>query len=792
MKTPPPQLLLLLLAPRTWAKIPDAELYVNNIHYPATYGYFGSRASLEGLTLASTPDKDVKLCGNDTTTDTLVEPGSIMLVPRGECSFQYKLARSLLMGASGVIIYNTLESRYDWNGTAVVYPTPKEDYDCDLGTIVVENASFALDPPAYKGSVHDKYLSQDSPDNLCLLPNNDCASGRCLIASKEADSDFQACCAWDIHIGMNRDSRLPGSYDVGIAVFVTMAQADELLLQIGSPVSVNARYYPSFNLSNFFIWWLAVCIAAFASWNSASEYRRARYKLTHPEESTRDIEMTPTTHVAVPGPRIITMRDDQAPLQNSSDIAMTPTAEQSLNDDQLAPEQQPQEHPNPIDSREATVEPDVAPQTTEIHLATGQHSTPQNSQPISQQTVPTDHEQPSRRSQPAAPSMELTLWHAATFVVVASALLLLLFFFQFYTAVTVLYGIACSGAMAQLIFHPLFAKVALWLGYSNWVSTALCPKVVFCGCNDITVLDVFASLAGYSIGASWIYVWFTSSDPSQNAFYWITQNVMGACICILFLNTLRLNSIKVATVLLIAVFIYDIFFVFLSPYFFGGESVMVTVATTGGPAAVSADYCEKYPSDSQCKEGQPLPMLLTIPRINDYRGGSSLLGLGDIVLPGLLISFAARLDEAKRLVGGHTSFQIRMPPQFGFFGYVIVAYAIGLLLAIIAVVVMQRGQPALLYLVPATLGTFLVLGRHELKDLWKGPHVLLWADRLVRYCDTHTIYATGDAVTLAESIDDLELEEEEESPAANVVEPGARREGTTMSSQDNRSAREII
>ena len=43
-------------------------------------------------------------------------------------------------------------------------------------------------------------------------------------------------------------------------------------------------------------------------------------------------------------------------------------------------------------------------------------------------------------------------------------------------------------------------------------------------------------------------------------------------------------------------------------------------------------------------------MLLSIPKIGNFRGGADLLGLGDIVLPGLLTSFAARLDEAKRLV----------------------------------------------------------------------------------------------------------------------------------------------
>eukprot|EP00985_Skeletonema_marinoi_P001485 scaffold585_cov161-Skeletonema_marinoi.AAC.2 len=37
-------------------------------------------------------------------------------------------------------------------------------------------------------------------------------------------------------------------------------------------------------------------------------------------------------------------------------------------------------------------------------------------------------------------------------------------------------------------------------------------------------------------------------------------------------------------------------------------------------------------------------MLFAIPRVGDYQGGASMLGLGDIVLPGLLLmlSFASR------------------------------------------------------------------------------------------------------------------------------------------------------
>jgi hypothetical protein len=47
---------------------------------------------------------------------------------------------------------------------------------------------------------------------------------------------------------------------------------------------------------------------------------------------------------------------------------------------------------------------------------------------------------------------------------------------------------------------------------------------------------------------------------------------------VVFLSVIRLSNIKVATILLSMAFLYDIFFVFISPYFFQ-ESIMVKVAT---------------------------------------------------------------------------------------------------------------------------------------------------------------------------------------------------------------------
>ncbi len=129
-------------------------------------------------------------------------------------------------------------------------------------------------------------------------------------------------------------------------------------------------------------------------------------------------------------------------------------------------------------------------------------------------------------------------------------------------------------------------------------------------------------------------------------------------------------------------------------------------------------------------------MLFTIPRINDYAGGSSLLGLGDIVLPGLLLSFASRFDEAKRLVGAfHSprSYEENCSRNIGYFIPAVIAYAIGLAMANVAVYVMRMGQPALLYLVPCCLGVIVYLGwkRGELTDLWNNPKVLTSCDRIL-------------------------------------------------------------
>ncbi|WZZ84194.1 hypothetical protein YC2023_104766 [Brassica napus] len=191
----------------------------------------------------------------------------------------------------------------------------------------------------------------------------------------------------------------------------------------------------------------------------------------------------------------------------------------------------------------------------------------------------------------------------------------------------------------------------------------------------------------------------------QYPFAWIGQDILGISLIITVLQIVRVPNLKVGVVLLSCGFMYDIFWVFVSKWWFR-ESVMIVVAR----------------GDKSGEDG--IPMLLKIPRMFDPWGGYSIIGFGDIILPGLLVTFALRYDwlANKRL-------------KSGYFLWTMSAYGLGLLITYIALNLMDgHGQPALLYIVPFILGTLTVLGhkRGDLKTLWTTgeperpcPHVRL-------------------------------------------------------------------
>ncbi|KAL3506589.1 hypothetical protein ACH5RR_031971 [Cinchona calisaya] len=266
---------------------------------------------------------------------------------------------------------------------------------------------------------------------------------------------------------------------------------------------------------------------------------------------------------------------------------------------------------------------------------------------------------------------------AIIFVISASAFLVLLYLFMSTWFVWVLIVLFCIGAVEGM--HSCIVSLILSKCKNCGKKTVNLPLL---GKVSILSLVVLIFCLAFAI---W---WAVNRKASYS---WIGQDILGICLMITVLQLAQLPNIKVATVLLCCAFLYDIFWVFLSPLIFH-DSVMITVAR-GDKAG-----------------GESLPMLLRVPRTFDPWGGYDMIGFGDILFPGLLVSFAHRFDKAKRKTAWS-----------GYFLWLATGYGFGLFFTYLGLYLMNgHGQPALLYLVPCTLGLCVILGlvRGELKDLW--------------------------------------------------------------------------
>ena len=89
----------------------------------------------------------------------------------------------------------------------------------------------------------------------------------------------------------------------------------------------------------------------------------------------------------------------------------------------------------------------------------------------------------------------------------------------------------------------------------------------------------------------------------------------------------------------------------------------------------------------------------------------TLIGLGDIVLPGLLLCFAMRFDD-------HKGLDVRS----NYFAVTMAGYCLGLTVCEIIVGSFHWAQPAMIYLVPGTLIPFTLTAyrRGEVAELWEG------------------------------------------------------------------------
>ena len=305
--------------------LPTAELIVKNQHdessSSSSYTLLASQASF-GTNIEDLQQLDYKLeitdsllCDNVTQSSSVKEyQNSILLVPRGECTYKFKAYQAQLLGAKAIIIYNNLASRYSMNTTKhigekypsythedIIFPQPLYDYDCNLGEANIPTSTLQMKPWPYNSKHNDPLLSPSLPSerddnvNLCQVHSTDslqyCKSKRCLLVDWDPNSDStKACCAWDLHLWLFDDTSFKEIVTIP-AVFITMEQSQKLIKTIEqqqqqgdttttTSVILRKRWKPKYNISSFLVWGLGVFVATLAAYLSAGDYHLGITKLS--------------------------------------------------------------------------------------------------------------------------------------------------------------------------------------------------------------------------------------------------------------------------------------------------------------------------------------------------------------------------------------------------------------------------------------------------------------------------------------------------------------------------------
>jgi hypothetical protein len=161
--------------------------------------------------------------------------------------------------------------------------------------------------------------------------------------------------------------------------------------------------------------------------------------------------------------------------------------------------------------------------------------------------------------------------------------------------------------------------------------------------------------------------------------HWLITDFIAFCLSCATISFIKVHRLHLVLLISVGFLIYDVYWVFLSPAHFG-KSVMVETATKVAPH---------------------MPVVFSVPR----EGRSAMIGVGDIVLPGIVLDFFMRFDAF------HNS---------SLFVIAFIGYVAGVTIAWAAVNVTQKGQPALLWIFPAVLVPVLVVAG------WQGLMGELW------------------------------------------------------------------
>jgi len=316
----------------------------------------------------------------------------------------------------------------------------------------------------------------------------------------------------------------------------------------------------------------------------------------------------------------------------------------------------------------------------------------------------------------------LTAQEAWLFPVLGSVLLVGLFLVVKYLGkewINWIMSLYFAVAGLYTVPHSLISLAKFTLGRRRWNRSPYTRVRLACNDRDILLLSwrrPSSYLIILGIIPSALYIFYCGPKKSV-----LLTNILALSFGHDALSMLKVDSFRTGSILLSGLFLYDIWWVF-------GTKVMVSVAT-------SLD----------------LPIKIMWPKSATFSmvNGTMMLGLGDIVIPGTFVSLALRYDHFR-----YTKAQPVRTFTKPYFIASLVAYVAGLATTMMVMHVFHAAQPALLYLSPACILSFVFTAwrRGELIEAWRWNDGVNTASKNGDVVDKPASDAAGGTSDLSDSV----------------------------------------
>eukprot|EP00286_Rhodomonas_abbreviata_P019223 CAMPEP_0181292444 /NCGR_PEP_ID=MMETSP1101-20121128/2510_1 /TAXON_ID=46948 /ORGANISM="Rhodomonas abbreviata, Strain Caron Lab Isolate" /LENGTH=548 /DNA_ID=CAMNT_0023396915 /DNA_START=31 /DNA_END=1673 /DNA_ORIENTATION=- len=299
------------------------------------------------------------------------------------------------------------------------------------------------------------------------------------------------------------------------------------------------------------------------------------------------------------------------------------------------------------------------------------------------------------------PALDLSIVHAGGFVVASGVMMMMCLFFvrdflMVFVSIYCLVGAISLACVASFALRALSPRFSYEVTPPLWEPTSIATVMLLPPCI------VLASF------------WFLFRHLALS---WLIQDALSAALALHLLLSVRFRDLRVTALLVVLAVVYDLGWVMVGPVVF--SHAPVSMMSDGSPPPEPETFMDKV---LQVHPADTVPLIFLLP--SEFNGETEtrppvvVLGIGNVVIPALVLGLARRADYKRKGEGR----------RVGCYFWVS-AFSFSAALALTCSVASETAEtargpfPFLLILSFATLGPFLGIAwqRGEYDDLWEGP-----------------------------------------------------------------------